>query len=409
MKLVDIKVKFLFEEIFKGVNPKYVENPNDFIIFGQRNNTKSEGVSFDNCKFSEESFWLSRSEKEFLKYGDILINSLGGGTCGRVGYFNITDKKILTDGIPYVLRTKNNSKYLYYCLKINQENFEQLSIGATNQVSLIATDLINYKLKIIKDINEQSKIVNFIDEKCDEIDNAIKKTKETIEDYKKYKDAIIVSLVTRGENHTLKKTNIDWIKEIPNDWKELKISQIFYQVKKKNKGMIEQNLLSLSYGKIVKRNIDANTGLLPDNFEGYNIIQNGDIVLRLTDLQNDHKSLRVGLCNEKGIITSAYITLRLKDNYIPNYFYYLLHSFDIKKGFYGMGSGVRQGLNWEELKDLRIPVPTKKEQNMISNILDRLCKNIDELIENKEKIVKELELYKKSVIYEYVTGKKEVK
>ena len=143
-------------------------------------------------------------------------------------------------------------------------------------------------------------------------------------------------------------------------------------------------------------------------FETYNIIEADDIVLRLTDLQNDHKSLRVGLSTEKGIITSAYVTLRNKSDSLPKYLYYYLHSYDIAKGFYGMGAGVRQGLNWEELKHLKLCRPSISEQQEIIAFLDKKCTEIDILISKKEQFLTELESYKKSMIYEYVTGKKEV-
>ena len=110
-------------------------------------------------------------------------------------------------------------------------------------------------------------------------------------------------------------------------------------IRDRNKGLVEDNLLSLSYGKIVQRDINSNEGLLPESFEGYNIIGDGNIVLRLTDLQNDHTSLRVGLCTQTGIITSAYISLKGKGKRVDEYMYYYLHSFDIYKGFYGMGAG----------------------------------------------------------------------
>ena len=149
--------------------------------------------------------------------------------------------------------------------------------------------------------------------------------------------------------------------------------------------------------------------MLPENFEGYNIIQENDLVLRLTDLQNDHKSLRVGLAKERGIITSAYLSLRNKSENLAAYFYYLLHTFDILKGFYGMGAGVRQGLNWNEVRSLRIIAPKDmSEQKEISDYLNKKCFEIDTLINKKEQLITELETYKKSLIYEYVTGKKEV-
>lgn len=131
-------------------------------------------------------------------------------------------------------------------------------------------------------------------------------------------------------------------------------------------------------------------------------------MLRLTDLQNDHTSLRVGQVKEKGIITSAYVTLRCRKSIKTDYYYYYLHTYDIHKGFYGMGSGVRQGLNFEELKRLQILAPDNQEQEEIVAYLDKKCAEIDALIAKKTALLEEMEAYKKSVIYEYVTGKKEV-
>lgn len=110
----------------------------------------------------------------------------------------------------------------------------------------------------------------------------------------------------------MKESGIDWIGQIPEEWEVDFVNHIFEEHKQKNKGNKEKNLLSLSYGHIIRKSIDTSFGLLPESFDTYNIIQRGDIVLRLTDLQNDKRSLRVGLTRENGIITSAYLTLRLK-------------------------------------------------------------------------------------------------
>ena len=120
----------------------------------------------------------------------------------------------------------------------------------------------------------------------------------------------------------MKPSGVEWIGDIPQEWEIKKCFQMFDQVKNRNTGMQETNLLSLSYGKIVRKNINTTTGLLPESFDSYNIINSGDIVLRLTDLQNDHTSLRVGLAYEKGIVTSAYLTLRKKCNGTSSFFYY---------------------------------------------------------------------------------------
>ena len=201
----------------------------------------------------------------------------------------------------------------------------------------------------------------------------------------------------------MKASGIEWIGEIPQGWGTNTAFQIFTQVKNKNDGLKEQNLLSLSYGKIKRKSIESIGGLLPESFDGYNIIEANDIVLRLTDLQNDQKSLRVGLSSERGIVTSAYLTLRNRSTSLPKYLYYYLHAFDISKGFYGMGAGVRQGLNWDGLKWLKILSPPVSEQVKIVSFLDEECSRIDAVIEQTRASIEEYKKLKQSVITQAVT------
>ena len=142
---------------------------------------------------------------------------------------------------------------------------------------------------------------------------------------------------------------------------------------------------------------------MPESFDGYNIIEKDDIVLRLTDLQNDHTSLRVGLAEERGIITSAYLTIRNRSNFCPKYLYYYLHSFDIAKGFYGMGAGVRQGLNWDGIKWLKILAPSVPEQERIAAFLDAECAEIDTVLEKTRASIEEYKKLKQAVITQAVT------
>ena len=201
----------------------------------------------------------------------------------------------------------------------------------------------------------------------------------------------------------MKDSGIAWIGAMPRAWKMNTIAQIFLQVKCKNTGLQEKNLLSLSYGKVKRKSIDTVEGLLPESFDGYNIIEKDDIVLRLTDLQNDHTSLRVGLAEERGIITSAYLTIRNRSNFCPKYLYYYLHSFDIAKGFYGMGAGVRQGLNWDGIKWLKILAPSVPEQERIAAFLDAECAEIDTVLEKTRASIEEYKKLKQAVITQAVT------
>lgn len=211
----------------------------------------------------------------------------------------------------------------------------------------------------------------------------------------------------------MKNSGIEWIGDIPEGWEIKYFVQLFSQVKNKNIGLREKNLLSLSYGKIKQKSIETVGGLLPDNFEGYNIIDRNDIVLRLTDLQNDQHSLRVGLSHERGIITSAYCSIRVRGAESPNYLYYYLHTFDIAKGFYGMGSGVRQGLNWDGLKYIKILLPPQHEQDRISVFLNQKTLEIDSMLSKTISSIEEYKKLKQAVITQAVTkgvrGEREMK
>ena len=202
-----------------------------------------------------------------------------------------------------------------------------------------------------------------------------------------------------------KASGIEWIREIPQHWEVCKILKLYKERKCKNKGNTETNVLSLSYGNIKRRNVENNMGLLPESFETYNVIFPDNIVLRLTDLQNDHRSLRCGLVKEQGIITSAYVTLEKKlDDISSNYYYRLLHTFDIMKGFYGMGDGVRQNLKYDgELCNLLLVKPPFNEQQQIADYLDKKCGEIDRVVETEKAVIERLKEYKQAVITEVVT------
>lgn len=176
-----------------------------------------------------------------------------------------------------------------------------------------------------------------------------------------------------------------------------------YEHFKSNKDVHHQNLLSLSYGRIVRKDINTTEGLLPASFDTYQIVEDGVIVLRLTDLQNDQKSLRVGLAKEEGIVTSAYVCLGVFKSMAPAYLYSVLHSYDIKKLFYSMGGGIRQGLNWQGLKKLDIPLPPLPEQLKIVSYLESKTSSIDAYVAEKEKELQLLNELKEAEIANVVT------
>ena len=264
----------------------------------------------------------------------------------------------------------------------------------------------------IPPIPEQNKIVAYLDKRITLIENCKCQRERELQTLNELKQAEIASVVTRGLNPDvpMKDSGIPWIGQIPVHWDMKYLFQVAHEHYISNKDIHHQNLLSLSYGKIVHKDINTTEGLLPASFDTYQIIEPGNIVFRFTDLQNDHKSLRVGLSKETGIITSAYIAVEVDTIYIlPEYFYYTLHSFDIKKLFYSMGGGLRQSLNYNGIRKLYLPIPPLEEQKAIVSFVDNKIKKIEVMIQSLESEIDRLTEYKQRLISDVVTGQIDVR
>lgn len=372
-------------------------------------NVISSGKSLPEQAFADEGYpvygggeLICFSKIANTDKGDILIGRVGA-RCGCVKYLN--EKAWATDNA-LIIKTKNNSRFVSLLLEAANLN-KIVSQDSTAQPLVTGGKIRELSMPFLTDTTEQQQIVHFLDRKCTAIDTAIEKTKKSIEKLEEYKKAVITKAVTKGidQNAKMKDSGVEWIGEIPEGWEVKQLRTYFSRRINKNIYLQESNLLSLSYGHIVRKNIDTKEGLLPESFDGYNIVEDGDIVIRGTDLQNDHRSLRTGLVTERGIITSAYITLKPKEDVNSAYYHYLLHCYDISKVFYSMGGGLRQSLDYWEF--IRIPVlhPTDREQEEIISYIKTKCTAIDAAIEKKKKAIEKWEEYKKSLIYYAVTGK----
>lgn len=174
----------------------------------------------------------------------------------------------------------------------------------------------------------------------------------------------------------------------PDVWQLSKLHHVL-KVRKgfKNTGMKEENLLSLSYGNIIPKDIDSSEGLLPESFETYQIVEPGNIVLRLTDLQNDKRSLRQGLVRERGIVTSAYDALQVTKGHDPRFWAYALLALDLAKYYYSLGGGVRQSIKFADFPNDWMRAPDLDAQKAIADFLDGETARIDQLIEKKRRLI----------------------
>jgi type I restriction enzyme S subunit len=189
--------------------------------------------------------------------------------------------------------------------------------------------------------------------------------------------------MTRGPYAEYKASGIAWVDRIPKGWETVPFFTVFREAKKPNTGMAESNLLSLSFGRIVRKDIDAVGGLLPESFETYQIIEPGDIVFRFTDLQNDHRSLRTALCPERGIITSAY-GKATPAGIDPQFANYLMRAYDTSKVFYSFGGGVRQSIKLADVARMPVILPPPEEQGAVVRYLDHETAMLDVLIAEQE-------------------------
>ena len=376
-------------------------------IYNQAN-LISEDFDVSRHFVSEETF------KELSAYqvfpGDILFSMMG--TIGKCCQMPANKQVGIMDS--HLLKARLNSKilpefFIYAFDKDrNPSTFDQLMLLSKGSIMNGLNSEIVRKVKIaVPPINEQHAIVSYLDSHCATIDSAISKHQQIIEKLEEYRKAVITQAVTKGLNPNveMKESSIPWVKSIPAEWSEQPLKILFNNRKNKNTDCAEVNLLSLSYGRIIRKDINSNEGLLPENFSGYNIIEPNDIVLRLTDLQNDHRSLRTGLVTEHGIITSAYVTLCPKTDINSEYYHYLLHSYDIQKVFYTLGEGIRQSLKYEDLSKVLVPVPSRKEQDDIVRYLNGLSETVDKAIDKHNQLISKLQEYKQSLIYNAVTGK----
>ena len=342
-----------------------------------------------------------------IKKGDLVIHQMDA-FAGATGVSDSDGKGTPVYSVCTPIDNQSLTKYHAMVIRLMGLNgfIQSLYRGIRERSSDFRFETFARQFLPLPPLAEQEKIVNYLENKTSKIDAYVADKEKEIELLQELKQKTIADTVTKGLNPDakMKDSGISWIGEIPEHWEIRHLSQVSYEHYLSNKEVHHQNLLSLSYGRIIRKDINTTEGLLPASFDTYQIVEEGNIVMRLTDLQNDHKSLRVGLVKEEGIVTSAYVCLGVYDSVYPSYLYNVLHSYDIKKLFYSMGGGLRQNLNWQGLKKLDIPLPPKDEQQSIVAYIEKKCEKIDKLASELQSEIDYLKEYKQRLIADCVTG-----
>ncbi len=370
-------------------------------------------ISWDSCvRISEERF--NEAPEIHIKEGDLLITK--DGTIGKVAIAKDCPQKVsLNSGVLLIRNTKNfkyYDKYLYYVLLSDEFWiwYEMSQTGNSTIRHLYQEQFYNFEFTF-PTMDEQKKIANYLDEKVGEIDAIILKTKESIEEYKKYRKAIVIKAVTKGlnSNVTMKKTDSDWIGEIPAHWNYVRIQSLFETVDERNE---DENaiLLSLYTALGVKpRNELEEKGNKASTVVNYKKVKKNDVIV--------NKLLAwmgaIGYSDYEGVTSPDYDVYRAREgaNVVRNYYNEYFRNTCFNGDCYKYGHGIML-MRWrtypEEFLRIKVPNPPLEEQQEIADYLNQKCTEIDTLIAKKEAFVLEMESYKKSLIYEYVTGKKEV-
>ena len=347
-------------------------------------------------------------ERSSCTENDVIIAKIGANY-GMAGELPKLDKKSVVSGNSLKITLDNkiilNSVFVKLLESVKRLGGYNGIVNISAQPALSLVTLNNLRLPLPPK-EEQTLIASFLDEKTAQIDEAISQKEKLIKLLKERKQIVINDAVTKGLDKAVEfvDSGVEWIGEIPKGWEVFPGLRVFSENKRKNTGMIDDRVLSLSYGRIIRKPKEKLVGLVPESFETYQIVKAGDIIIRCTDLQNDKVSLRTALAKDDGIITSAYLNLNVKDGN-SEYLHYLLHVLDITKAIYKLGSGLRQNLSFVDFKRLDIVLPPKNEQLQIVQHIKTQTTKIDKAIELQQNYIAKLKEYKASLIDSVVTGK----
>lgn len=258
---------------------------------------------------------------------------------------------------------------------------------------------------------EQQKIANFLDKKISQIDSIIENTKLSIEELEKYKQSLITEIVTKGLDPEvkMKDSGIEWVGKIPKHWNLVKLKNIF-EIKKNIANELGYNVLSVTQQGLKIKDTKQNEGQMSADYSKYQIVNKYDFVMNHMDLLTGG----VDCSKQIGVTSPDYRVFKFKNNinYNHEYYKFLLQICYMNKVFYGYGQGVSDLGRWrlptDQFLNFYFPVPDVKEQNDIVDYLNKKVIEIDNLVNQKEALLTEMQSYKSSLIYEYVTGKKEV-
>ena len=357
----------------------------------------------------------SQIYKTKLLDGDIIVEKSGGGEktpVGRTIIFNsqqFDGSEVLFANFCECFRLKKvESKFFAYLLKtFYQSNDMHLYFNQTTGLQNLDIEAVVNSKAAFPSLDEQERIVAFLDKECSKIDSIYADFEKQIEILEEYKKSLITEAVTRGLNTDveMKDSGIKWVQTMPSHWTEMPNKFIMKKEKIICPKYSGEDILSLTMNGVIVRDLDAG-GKMPASFDGYQIVRPNNLLMCLFDY--DVTPRCIGLIKNHGLTSPAYSQFVMQNGNSERYYYYYYLMIDNTKELLHLAKNLRHSFTEEQLGMMNTPVPPINEQIAIADYLDIKCAQIDAVIADKKAQLETLAEYKKSLIYEYVTGKKEV-
>lgn len=311
----------------------------------------------------------------------------------------------------YIILKSNKKKILpsfaekYFLVLWKNQIFNALGDAGVRS-NLNSKDLLELSIPV-PSLEEQQKISEFLDGECEKIDGLKADIQAEIETLEQYKRSVITEAVTHGLDPSapMKDSILSWAKSIPEHWRVMPNKYLMTKIKEICPVYKGEDILSLTMNGVIVRDLDAG-GKMPSSFDRYQYVKSGNLLMCLFDI--DVTPRCVGIIKQDGITSPAYSQFKMKGEASARYYYYYYLMLDYTKELLSLAKNLRHSLTEEQLGSIKQLVPPISEQEAIADYLDKKCAEIDRTIADKKAQIETLEAYKKSIIYEYVTGKKEV-
>ena len=305
----------------------------------------------------------------------------------------------------FIMKNENSSRYYYYYYLMIDNTKELLHLAKNLRHSFTEDQLGAIKTPV-PPLDEQNRIAEFLDDRCAEIDAISSEIQEQINTLEEYKKSVITDAVTKGlnPNAEMKDSGVDYIGKMNGTWKLTRIGYICSKLIRTFDSDATPLICSNS-GEVFERG-ENNIGLVTDNDSAFQGVASGDLLIHGMDTWHG----AIAISNLNGKCTTVVHVCDSTEN--KHFIKYFLQMLAFKKVYKAISNGVRGNTSdfrsWEKTGKIYITIPNRPEQDLIADYLNKLCSEIEDVIKDQKKQLETLEDYKKTLIYEYVTGKKEV-